>query len=197
MKQQKGILWLTETLALLSGKRKLSGCECMLWPSPEQRESQRHSGPRLLLRLPLTGMKAITSGWVITGPWVTSPKRWYKSSRQPSSLRERMYAVKAWQTSCGGGNARRSQVCVQGNSSSGECSFPLWCRWGCNQPAFISEDRLYSGRHRAALHQFRGIVFVECFDGRQMFNSVCKQGLTSCKNTTVTNFSSGGLILDG
>lgn len=88
MKQQKGILWLTETLALLSGKRKLPGCECMLWPSSEQRESQRHSGPRPLLHLPLTGMKAITSGWVITGPWVTPPKRWYKSSRQPSSLRE-------------------------------------------------------------------------------------------------------------
>lgn len=141
MKQQKGILWLTETLALLSGKRKLPGCECMLWPSSEQRESQRHSGPRPLLHLPLTGMKAITSGWVITGPWVTPPKEMVQV--KPSALQpeRRMYAVKAWQTSCGGGNARRRQVCVQGNSSSGECGFPLWCRWGCNQPAFISEDR--------------------------------------------------------
>lgn len=63
-------------------------------------------------RLPLTEMKAITSGWVITGPRVISLRSQYKSSRQPPSLRERRYTVNAWQTSCGSGNARRRQVCV-------------------------------------------------------------------------------------
>ncbi len=176
MKKQKAFLWLTETLALTSGMRKLSVCECMLWPSPVQWKSQRHSGPRPLLHLPLTRMKAIASGWVITGPWVTSPRSQYKSSLQPPSLRERMYAVKAWQTCCGSGNARRCQVsaAVQVNAASlcdadeDAISLPLSLKTDCTLG------------DRAMLRQFRGIVFFERLDGRQMFNSVCEQGLTSC-----------------
>lgn len=57
--------------------------ECMLWPRPVRSESQRLSGPSPPLWLPLTGMKAITSGWVIRLPRVTSPRSRYKSSRQP------------------------------------------------------------------------------------------------------------------
>lgn len=194
MKQQKGILWLTETLALLSGKRKLPGCECMLWPSSEQRESQRHSGPRPLLHLPLTGMKAITSGWVITGPWVTPPKRWYKSSRQPSSLREGCMQSKPGRHHAaaempGDVKCACRVTAVQVNAA------PFVMQMRMQSACLYLWRQTDSGRHRAALHQFRGIVFVECFDGKQMFNSLCKQGLTCCKNTTVT--SSGGLILEG
>ncbi len=187
MKKQKAFLWLTETLALTSGMRKLSVCECMLWPSPVQWKSQRHSGPRPLLHLPLTRMKAIASGWVITGPWVTSPRSQYKSSLQPPSLRERMYAVKAWQTCCGSGNARRCQVsaAVQVNAASlcdadeDAISLPLSLKTDCTLG------------DRAMLRQFRGIVFVERLDGRQML--VCANKVWP----PATNFSSGRLFLKG